>query len=487
MDEATIDLRNIVKVLKKRRRLILSMFAGFSLVALMISFLIPPTYEAETTLRIKQPKGLSDSLLSDLSVINPMNTKQLMSTYAEIIKSRTVIQEVIDKTQSEKEEIPEYEDFTKTITTKPVKDTEILDVSVQARTPEEAENVANVLIDTFLKRLTTLVRSEQGSVRQFIGKRLADSKQELETAEASLEQYKREQMIVDADEESKALVDRMGTMDKLSADNKVALSAAEAKLASVSQQLGEEKAGFVADNAVIQQYKSKLADLEIQRVSLMQNYTDQHPKLQEVNAAIAEAHSRLNAEIARVVSADAPSVNPVHQGLLQTKLEAEAETSVYSAQKNAIDAILTDNEKQLAAIPAKQHGLVKAMRDVNVAQEIYIMLAKRHEEARISEVMEPTDVQIVDAAIMPEKPVKPRKMLNTLVGAVLGLFLGTGLAFTLEHMNKTIRTADDVQQYLDLPILGNIPDFAEKQEQKKQGLFLWIHNRFVSRNKQHHT
>ncbi|CUH94478.1 hypothetical protein P22_0544 [Propionispora sp. 2/2-37] len=486
MDEATIDLRNIIKVLKKRRRLILSIFAGFSLVALIISFLLPPTYEAETTLRIKQSKGLSDSLLSDLAVINPMNTKQLMSTYAEIIKSRTVIQEVIDKTQSEKQEIPEYKDFIKTITTKPVKDTEILDVSVQASTPEEAQNVANVLVDTFLKRLTTLVRSEQGAVRQFIGERLADSKQELETAEAALEQYKREQMIVDADAESKALVDRMATIDKLSADNKVALAAAEAKLASANQQLGEEKDGFIADNAVIQQYKSKLADLEIQRVGLMQNYTDQHPKLQEVNAAIAEAHSRLNAEIARVVSADAPSVNPVHQGLLQTKLEAEAETSVYSAQRNAIDAILGDNEKQLADIPAKQHGLVKAMRDANVAQEIYIMLAKRHEEARISEVMEPTDVQIVDAAIMPEKPVKPRKMLNTLVGAVLGLFLGTGLAFVLEHMNKTIRTAEDVQQYLDLPILGSIPDFAEKQERKKQGLFMRINNRF-SRNKQHHT
>ncbi|MCP6658170.1 hypothetical protein NL521_30000, partial [Klebsiella pneumoniae] len=67
------------------------------------------------------------------------------------------------------------------------------------------------------------------------------------------------------------------------------------------------------------------------------------------------------------------------------------------------------------------------------------MLAKRYEEARISEVMEPTDVQIIDEAIFPDEPIKPKKLLNTVIAAILGIFVGVGLAFLSEYMNKTIR------------------------------------------------
>nr|WP_255710871.1 GNVR domain-containing protein [Pelosinus baikalensis] len=123
---------------------------------------------------------------------------------------------------------------------------------------------------------------------------------------------------------------------------------------------------------------------------------------------------------------------------------------------------MTSSEQDLNKLPAKEQGLAKVMRDANVNQEIYIMLAKRHEEARISEAMQPTDVQIIDVAIAPEKPISPKKTLNVVIAAILGLFVGTGIAFLLEYMNKTVRNADDVQQYLDLPVLGSIPDFDSK-------------------------
>ncbi|CQR70546.1 Tyrosine-protein kinase etk [Sporomusa ovata DSM 2662] len=459
MEETTLDLRDVIKTLKKRRKLIINTFLFFVITAIVVSFLIPPTYEAETALRIKQPKGLADSLLGDLPTGNPMGTKQLMSTYAEILKSRTVIQEVIDKTQTDKEELPTYEDFLKRITTQPVKDTEILDVKVQAKSQEEAQTVANTLVQVFLDRLTSLVRSEQSRVREFIGSRMKESKQELEQAENLLQKYKYEQKIVSPSEESKAMVEKLADIDKLAAENKVALASAQAKKGSTSQQIGQQKPGFIADSLLIQQYKGKLADLEVQLVSESQNYTDKHPKVIALQAAIAETNAKLNEEITRVVNAEAPSMNPIHQGLLQTELQAEAEIAVAAARKQAIDKIMAEREQQIVKLPAKEQGLVKVMRDANVAQEIYIMLAKRYEEARISEVMEPTDVQIIDEAIFPDEPIKPKKLLNTVIAAILGIFVGVGLAFLSEYMNKTIRTTDDVKQYLDLPVLGSIPDF----------------------------
>ncbi|AIF53706.1 GumC family protein [Pelosinus sp. UFO1] len=465
MEETTIDLKDIIKTIKKRRGMIIKVFLGMVTLAVIISFLIPPTYEAETNLRIKQPKGLANSLLGDLPMGNMGATKQLMSTYAEILKSRTVVQAVIDKVfadEKDEEKIPNYDQMLKRITTQPVKDTEILKIKVTGRSPDEAELLANTLVDTFNERMTYLVRSEQTTIREFIGERLKESKKELEQSEAVLEKYKREQKIVAPEAETKAMVDKYADIDKLAAENTVAMAAAQAKLGASQQQLNKEKPGFVADSPLIQQYKLNLAELEVKLVSLSSRYTEKHPEVIATRAAITETNGRLSSEISRVISKDAASMNPIHQGLLQIQIESEAEIAARSAQSQAIKGIINSSEQELSKLPGKELGLAKVMRDAAVNQEIYIMLAKRHEEARISEVMEPTDVQVIDKADSPEKPISPKKTLNVIIAAILGLFIGTGLAFLLEYMNKTVRTADDVEQYLDLPVLGSIPDFNSK-------------------------
>ncbi|AJQ26009.1 GumC family protein [Pelosinus fermentans] len=487
MEETTIDLKDIIKTLKKRRGLIIKIFTGMVVFAVAISFLVPPTYEAETNLRIKQPKGLANSLLGDLPMGNSGATKQLMSTYAEILKSRTVVQAVIDKTQTDgvsEEDIPTYEQMLKRITTQPVKDTEILKVKVTAKSPEEAELVANTLVNTFNERMTYLVRSEQTGIREFIGERLKESKKELEQAETVLEKYKREQKIVAPEEETKAMVDKFAAVDKLAAENTVAMSAAQARLGTAKQQLNKEKPGFVADSPLIQQYKTKLAELEVNLVSLSSKYTEKHPEVMATRAAINETNSKLSSEISRVITADAPSMNPIHQGLLQSQIESEAEIAARTAQSQAIKGIMTSSEQDLNKLPAKEQGLAKVMRDANVNQEIYIMLAKRHEEARISEAMQPTDVQIIDVAIAPEKPISPKKTLNVVIAAILGLFVGTGIAFLLEYMNKTVRNADDVQQYLDLPVLGSIPDFDSKVTIGETGIWSNIKKMVTANSKE---
>ncbi|MDR3560090.1 MAG: GumC family protein [Negativicutes bacterium] len=479
MDEKTIDLKEFIKVVKKRQKIIKNVFMAIVLTVAIISFIIPSTYEAETTLRIKQPKGLGDSLLADLPMGSPMMTKQQMATYAEILKSRTVVQAVIDITQINKEEPPEYEDMLKRITTQQVKDTEILKVTVKAKSPAEAQYVANTLVETFLSRMTNLVRSEQTVVREFIGDRLQESKRELERAEAALEQYKREQKIVAPEEETKAMVDRLASINGMVADNAVGLASSQAKLSSVQDQIGRQNPGFIADSPLIQQYKGKLAELEVELVGLKQNYTDKHPRVMATRAAIAETKNKLNTEIARVISAEAPSMNPIHLGLLQAKIQSEAEIAAAVAQRSAIDKILAQGEQELFKLPSKEQGLARVMRDTLTAQDIYSMLSKRYEEARISEVMQPTDVQVIDVAVTPEKPVSPRKLLNVVIAAILGLFAGTSLAFIQEYLNRTVRNTEDVKRYLDLPVLGSIPEYEQNGKMIKNiGLWQKLRVRF---------
>ena len=459
MKETTLDIKQIIKTLKKRKGLIGKIFFAFVIVAAVVSMLIPPTYEGELLLRVKQPKGLADSLLGGITGGSPAGTKQLMSTYAEILKSRMVVEQTIAENKIGKDgKLVKYQGFVGRITTQPVRDTEILRVKVTAPTPTEAMVWTNSLVENFLARITALVRQEQSVVREFVGERLKEARRELERAEGALAEYKVTQKIAAPADETRALVDRLSTANKLMAENQVAMAAAEGKLANARRQLGSHKPGFLADGPLIQQLKAKLTELELEQAKLLQLYTDKHPRVAAIRAAIAETRQKLNNEVARIVSAESPASNPVHIGVIQARIQAEAELAAGIAQREALQKVMTEGETELSKLPSKEQGMARVLRDALVAQEIYAMLAKRYEEARISEVMQPTEAQIVNPAVEPEQRIRPRRTLNVAIAAILGLFCGLGAAFFLEYMNRTIRTAEDVKDYLSLPVLGSIPD-----------------------------
>lgn len=469
MEETTIDLKEVLRILRKRKLLILRFFVGFLLVALAVSLSWPPTYESESALRVKQKKGLGDSLLGDLPTGSSSATKQLMSTYAEILKSRTVVNALIEEMYGEMPENkkPTYGAMLSRITTQPIKDTEILKVKVTAKDPQEAAKLTDTLVAIFNGRLTELVRTEQKAVRGFIGDRLGDSHKELEQAEIALEKYKSEQKILDPEEETKAFVDKISALDKLSATNKVAISAAQAKLSAAEGQLAGQNAGFIGDNPTVQKYRDSLVEQEVKLVELTQRYTEKHPEVIMTRNKIGEIRQGLQTEIQAVANNRAPSTNPVYMGLLTGRMQGEADLAAAAAQQQAIEKAMAEGEADMAKLPAKERGYVRLLRDTKVAQEIYVMLAKRHEEARIAEVMEATDVQLVDKAVVPDKPIKPKVVLNTLIGALLGLILGLGIAFAMEYINRSIRTDEDVQRYLGVPVLGRIPVFDRPQEKER--------------------
>lgn len=80
----------------------------------------------------------------------------------------------------------------------------------------------------------------------------------------------------------------------------------------------------------------------------------------------------------------------------------------------------------------------------------------------ITELMDVNNVKVLSVSGIPTSPVSPNIILNTAIAAVVGFLLGVGLAFLREVLDRRIRTEDQVQQILDLPVLGSIPDIDSK-------------------------
>ena len=418
----------LFRVIKKRIGLIIVVLLGAILGALLLNYVTPVTYEAEAKLRLKQPKPLASSLLEENSVSNSFASKQQITTYIELLRSRMVIDLAMQKLGNP----ARYEQVLNQMNVQSVKDTEILKIAVQAETPEKAREMTDAIVGGFTQRLNQLSSNEQKTIREFIAGRLKEAKEDLGRAEKELADYKQVQRIYAPAEENRALVEMLYGTRKMIQEIQVNLFANQARLGSAKRQLASESPGVVADNVVIQQYKSKLAGLEVELAEMQSKYTEKHPKVIGLQDSARVLRGTLESEVKKVIGFEAPSQNIVHQGLLQNRIQAEAEVAAAMAQNRAMMEIIADNEKRLAQLPQKELEIARLTRNVLVGQDTYMMLAKRHEEARINEAMQIVEVQMVDPASLPKEPIKPRNLLNLMLATVFGLFTGITVAALLE-------------------------------------------------------
>ncbi len=465
-EEETIDLVELWQTAVEHKAFIAKCTIITTLLAGAYLFVATPTYQSIALLRVKQSQSLGDSILSSLPTGSATATQQLMNTDSQILKSREVVIPVIEKTQKPDKAgvYPDYDAFVKGhITTTPVKDADIMQVAVTAPTAEEAQQMNQLLVKGFLNRLTDLSQSEKKTIRQFIEKRVVSAKRELTDAENKLQAYQSEHKIYSPTDQMKGLTDKISMIDKAKADNQLNLEQAQATLASTNSQLSSAGVS-IAISPTIDKYKTQLADLEAQKASYADKYTDEHPTMQALDQQIKTVQASLNTEIGNIVAQQAPSSSPVQQGLLADKYKSEAMVAVAQSKAAALAKLDADTNKVIEQFPEKEKGYIQLQRDQDVAQEIYIMLAKRLEEAKVAEVMVPTEVQVVDNPTLPDKPIAPRKGLTLIIGFLLGVLGSTSYVIANSLLNRKIKTVDDVEKYLGLPVLGVVPLVKDKEE-----------------------
>ena len=106
-------------------------------------------------------------------------------------------------------------------------------------------------------------------------------------------------------------------------------------------------------------------------------------------------------------------------------------------------------DTQLIQISIEDSNPNKAARLANVSGQVFIK--------KVVEVMKLDNVNIVDPAVPPQLPEKPNKRMNIMIAGVVGLMAAVGLVFLLEFLDQTIKSSEDINRYLELPVLGVIP------------------------------
>nr|WP_254906557.1 Wzz/FepE/Etk N-terminal domain-containing protein [Clostridium tyrobutyricum] len=152
----------------------------------------------------------------------------------------------------------------------------------------------------------------------------------------------------------------------------------------------------------------------------------------------------------------------MYQNLVKTYAQIAQSDSVAKTTLNKLNENITLDQFQKMVSVTPQEGTqiltIKAdSKDPNEAAKVVDTMASSFisESKRVF----PTggDIQIMDRAQIPNEPVKPKKTLNVAIAFFLGLIVSVGLSFLLEYQDNTIKTEDDIDRYLELPVIGVIP------------------------------
>jgi tyrosine-protein kinase Etk/Wzc len=322
------------------------------------------------------------------------------------------------------------------------KKTNIICISYTNTDPELARGVVNTLVQAYLDKTVAIKAEEAGKTVDFVEGQLTGVRQALDTAEKDLQGYKSASGVMKLDTEAEELIKKFSDVEKERAAVALQKKQLEFALTSLKESMARGKTyapAVMRDDQLVSGMATKLAELEVQKRALLEEYTREHPSVKNVQGQIEE---------------------------LQRKIQATYDTAFKSAvrQEAGISRRLADYEEQLRKLPAAERDLARYMRLTKVNADIYTFLLQKHEEARIAKASTISNIDIVDPAFVPDKPVKPKKAKNLILGLLVGCMFGVGLAFFREYLDDTLKSVDEVKRALGLPILGIIPFIPHKGE-----------------------
>jgi len=225
----------------------------------------------------------------------------------------------------------------------------------------------------------------------------------------------------------------------------------------------------LSSNRIIQTLQNRLNIKEDQRAELLGRYTEDHPKLKEIDSTINYLKNEMQQTIVELTgNFGTGPIDNLWSNLVNRYIFCEVELNSKYAYLASLERILDGIQGELDSLPTEISRYERIYRKVTVEQKTYTMLLEKLQEAKISEATQVGYISLLDSALTPHTTVGPGRKKNIFIGAFVGIFLGIILAYVLDKLDTSIREAEDIETGLGLDVLGIIPDISLNEKKKSK-------------------
>jgi uncharacterized protein involved in exopolysaccharide biosynthesis len=466
----TIAARSFLYAVFKHSRLVVGIFLLVFLAAAVSGVLRPNTWRANSKVLVKLGEMVQLAPAEQPSrSLSPTLTPEIVKTEAEIVKSTEVIRQAIARVGVQPEPGTSIEELVanmqQALTVTPLPGSNVLQVSYLGRSPERASRMVNAITDMYLDHHGHLYRNE--GMESFYRKQLKVLYAQMKTAQKRMREYLRHENIVDVDAEIGLLTKDVQSQEVNLRTFRDKMIGTEKKLQAVRDQFAQVPAQVAyseeyVPNPTLQTFKNKLAEIEVERSALLQAYLPNDRHVSDKDQAITVIRQNMQREQDRVLSNQTMRMNELRSDMQRNVYAVEVLLTALRAREPGIKARLAVTKKRLRELRDKRFTVTNLKTDAEQRAYAYDLYRKRREEARIQEEMTNTSMVNVSVVEHATPPLEPENglLMPLLIGLLGGLAVGAGMAVAVEYLNRTLRFEEEVEGYLELPVLAVIPDLA---------------------------
>jgi len=493
-EEREVHLLDYWRIILKHRWTVLTFFIIIATTVAIYTVTLTPTYRASTTIKIDRERPQILSFQEIGSPGTPLYDPEFMGTQQKLLQSRSLARRVADMLKAsgqpvltaqerpssgevkgalfswlknpfsrqsaptsqpggdqvlaaQQAESRQADRLSGMLTVEPVKSSNLVKIAFTTPAPQLSARLANAWAKAFIDQSLELKYNATIQASEWLSKQLQEVLTKLEQSEAKLHAFANEKGILTIGEKKDIVTTKL-------ADLSEALTKAQGERISKealyrqSQGIGFESIPVVLENGLISNLKTEYYKLDGEYQRLSETFKPDYPKMVRMREGIAQLKRRLDTEIRRVVDA--------------IKQEYEA-----AVRKEKLLQAAVDEQKRLAIKLNQdfaQYDIIK--REVDTNRQLYASLLERLKQAGVSQGLATSNVQIVDMAEPPSAPYSPNRSRNMLLGIVLGLIVGIGMAFFFDYLDNTVKSPEDLERVLGISSLALIPALSTVTSRK---------------------
>ncbi len=491
--EQQVSIQEYLNIIYRGKWIIIASTVIIFIIALIVTYTTDPVFEAKTTIILQQKQ--TQGGLFDFGGMQ--NESLFMRNQVEIIKSRTLARQVLHALESS-ENRDQYTIFKPDeegmimpekyqvgwlsfhLSVNPLKDTDIIELSYSAPSAWEAANIANIYAEEY--RLYTLEynREEKKLLRKFLVQQIRLLNEDLHRSEEALLMFQQENNIISLDQQVQSQVEKLAEIESQLEAAKVEQSGLLQREKSLKQQISERRKALSGDlinltseyfNTLQKELARKKAEktkYEVQVASAID--VDKKlisGELTKLDRQIKALEDKLREEGKKVVESNMVQ-DPfgLTQTMIKDYLQVQTEIAAVNAKIQILQNLMREKDLDYHSLPKKEMELARLERAKLVDEQTYLLLNQKLEETRISEAGERENARVLDQALLPEIPIKPKKKLNMIIGVLLGLGLGVGIVFLIEYLDNSIKSIEELERS-NYKVLGAIPAISTNTLEKQ--------------------
>ncbi len=449
-------IRTYWLILLKRRWTILAVALVLATSVAIVSFKMQPVYEATARVEVEAETQQIQSL-NDLYRSVPTDDA-FLQTQVNVLKSENLawrsIQQLgiaekagfapvggggehpsADSQTSAKNRL--ITEFKRHLRVELMRDSRMIEVTFESTDPQLAAGAANALVNNYSEynfhQKYDATRQASGWMEQ----QLDELKAKVEKSQQAMVDYERQNVIVNIGEKQTVVEQRLAALSQDLTNAQSDRMQKESLYDLVRS--NDAQVAVIAQNDLLARLDEKYADLRADYVDALAQYGPNFPKVVRLREQVNEVQSIMERERKRVVA----RIRNDYMAALGRERLLSAAVAKEKVEVGKLSQLLI------------QHNMLKREFDTN--QQLYDSLLQHLKDATVSAGLRATNIHLVDAALIPSVPVRPRIKYNIAIGLMVGLVLGVTLAFLQESLDTSIKSAEEVERLIAAPALAVIP------------------------------